>query len=366
MKVLQITSELNGGGVDRLLYDYCSRMIPDIQFDFIVTAEKKGILEQPLKDLGCNIYRVSQFRKSINEHKKQIRDIIERGNYDIIHDHSGYKAFVNLKIAKKCGIKTRIAHAHQAFVAESFKSKMLRVFVTPLTKYYATNLFACGIDAGRWMWGYKTFNSGKVHIMTNAINIPKFTFSEKTRSEMRKQLGIEGKFVVGNVARFSYQKNHEFLLDIFMEIKHRNDNAVLLLIGGGELEDDIKAKVSEYSLNDSVLFLGVRNDVHKLLSAMDAFVLPSRFEGLPVTLVEAQAASLPSYAADTITKEIGITNYLTYIPLNKNSEYWAQMILSAVSMPRRDLSKIIEDRNYDIKTEAEKMKQIYFSLKSCC
>lgn len=362
MKVLQITSDLDGGGVDRLLYDYCSRMIPDIQFDFIVTAEKEGILEQPLKELGCSIYHVSQFRTSLKNHNLQMREIIERGKYDVIHDHSGYKAFINLKIAKECGIKIRIAHSHQAFMAESVKSRLLRILVTPITKYFATDLFACGIDAGRWMWGEKTFSAGKVRIMTNAINIPAFTFSEETRSDMRKQLGIENKFVVGNVARFSYQKNHEFILDIFREIKNRCADAVLLLVGGGELENNIKAKVSDYSLDDSVLFLGVRNDVPKLLSTMDAFVLPSRFEGLPVTLVEAQAASLPSYAADTITKEIGITDYVEYISLGRPASEWANSVCGAMAYRRGDMSSEIAAGNYDIEAETLKIKKLYYEL----
>lgn len=362
MKILQITSELDGGGVDRLLFDYCSRMIPDIQFDFIVTAEKEGILEQPLQELGCGVFHIPQFRKSLKGHALQLREIIKRGKYDAIHDHSGYKAFLNLKIAKACGIQTRIAHSHSAFVAESVKGGLLRRLVTPITKHYATDLFACGRDAGRWMWGEKSFSAGRVRIMTNAIDIPVFVFSEETRRDVRARLGVDGKFVVGNVARFSYQKNHAFLLEIFREIKNRRADAVLLLVGDGELAHDVRRRASALALDDSVIFLGVRKDVPKLLNAMDAFVLPSLFEGLPVTLVEAQAAALPCFAADTITKEIRITDALEYLPPESPASAWADSICRVGSDRRGDLCDKIAAGGYDIAVEAKKMKALYYRL----
>lgn len=361
MKVLHITSELDGGGVERLLYDYCSRMIPHIEFDFVVTSKTKGILEQPLIDLGCQVFHISSFRDGINKHNKQILDIIINGKYDIVHDHSGFKAFFNLYLAKKCDVKTRIAHSHQAYMVENMFGKLIRKTVTPLTKLIATDLFACGIDAATWMWGEKLYNCGKVRIMTNAINVPVFKYSELTRSEMRKALNLTNKFVVGNVARFSYQKNHDFLIDIFAAIKHSNKDAVLLLIGGGELESSIRTKVQALGLNDCVLFLGVRDDVPQLMSAMDAFVLPSRFEGLPVTLVEAQAASLPCYVSDSITKEISITKFIEYIPLSYSVDMWAEKILATSSEPRSDNSEVISRSGYDIEIESKKMQEWYMS-----
>ena len=362
MKILHITSELDGGGVERLLYDYCTRMVPDIHFDFVVTSEKEGILEKKIEDLGCNIFRVSKFRSGVKNHERQMLDIIKKGEYDIIHDHSGYKAFFNLKIAKKLGIKVRIAHAHQAFMTETRIACVIRKIVTLITKYYATQLFACGIDAAEWMWGKKTYQYGKVEIMTNAISIPNFVFSEEARNEIRKELGLTNKFIIGNVARFSYQKNHDFLIDIFREVKKQNGEAILLLVGGGELETDIKLKICDYGLSNSVIFLGIRDDVPRLMSAMDVFALPSRFEGLPVTLVEAQAASLPSFASDSITKEIKITNYLTYISLAQSAKEWADEILHAKNRKRKDISYDIIKGGYDIESEAHKMKEYYFSI----
>ena len=266
---------------------------------------------------------------------------------------------MNLKIAKECGIKVRLAHSHQAFMAETIKAKLIRLLVTPITKMYATDLFACGNDAAQWMWGKKDYKSGHVHIMTNAIDIKNFEFSESTRQEMRKVLGIENKFVIGNVARFSYQKNHKFLIDIFQELKSKNKDAVLLLVGGGELEKEIKSKVELFDLEDSVFFLGIRNDVPRLMSAMDAFVLPSYFEGLPVTLVEAQAAALPSYVSNAITKEVGITDYIKYISISSSPSEWAEKILEANEFERKDNYDLISKGGYNIEKESNEMYRWY-------
>ena len=202
MRILEITSDLDGGGVDRLLYDYCSRMTNDIQFDFVVTSKTEGILEKPLKELGCNIYRISQIREGLKKHNNQLKKILTDNHYDVIHDHSGYKAWCNLRVAKKCGVTARIAHSHQAFMAETTKQKIMRILSTPITKMYSTELFACGNDAAKWMWGEKAFNNGKVYIMKNAIQAERFNFSPEKRERIRCEYNIANKFVIGNVARF--------------------------------------------------------------------------------------------------------------------------------------------------------------------
>lgn len=341
MKVLEITSELDGGGVDKLLFDYCSRIIPDIEFDFVVTSKFEGILEKPLKELGCKIYHVAQFRENYKLHVKQMKKILLEGHYDVIHDHSGYKAATNLRLAKKMGVKGRIAHSHMAFIPETTKAKIERYLFTPLTKFYATELFACGNDAARWMWG-----KSKAYIMTNAIDPDAFAFNPETRTRLREELGLENKFVIGNVARFSYQKNHEFLVRVFNEVSKHRDDAVLLLIGRGELFDEVKQQVHSLNLDSKVIFLGVRDDVPDLLNCMDLFVLPSRFEGLPVTLVEVQANGLSSLVSECVTKEIHLNDNLYYLPVDEKTEVWRdfidnigiQRIQSKVKKSKYDLS----------------------------
>ena len=359
MRILEITSDLDGGGVDRLLYDYCSRMTNDIQFDFVVTSKTEGILEKPLKELGCKIYRISQIREGLKKHNDQLKKILTDNHYDVIHDHSGYKAWCNLRVAKKCGVTARIAHSHQAFMAETTKQKIMRILSTPITKMYSTELFACGNDAAKWMWGEKAFNDGKVYIMKNAIQAERFNFSPEKRERIRCEYNIANKFVIGNVARFSYQKNHEFLINIFAQVKKIRTDAVLMLIGRGELEDTVKEQVEALGLSDSVIFMGVRNDVPDLVNAMDVFALPSRFEGLPVTLVEIQANGLPAVISENVTKEMTISKDFTFIPLTQSTLAWAK----AISETQRNESRnLIKNTIYDLNIATNELRTKYLSI----
>ncbi len=359
MRILEITSELDGGGVDRLLYDYCSSLSDEVQFDFVVTSKTEGMLEQPLKDLGCKIYRVSQLKEDLKGHKEQLKKILEAEKYDIIHDHSGFKAWCNLSVAKKCGVKTRIAHSHQAFMTESSIGRLIRKVSTILTKLYATNLFACGNDAAKWMWGEKALRKNKVYIMKNAVVSEKFGFSSAKRDELRKVLGLENKFVIGNVARITYQKNQEFLVEVFAEIRKNRDDAVLLLVGRGDTEEQIKKQVADLGLTDSVIFTGVRNDVPDLLNVMDVFVLPSRFEGLPVTLIEIQANGLPGVISDAVTKEMTFSEDLNFLPLSASYDEWAKVISSK---SRKKSVNAVENTGYDLKLATEDLKDKYLSM----
>ena len=359
MRVLEITSELDGGGVDRLLYDYCKRLMPEFHFDFIVSSDYEGILERPLIDLGCRVYHVSQYREGIRKHKKQLEKILEDGNYDIIHDNSGYKAFINLWVAKKNNVGVRIAHAHQAFMVESIKGKLLRRITTFLTKKFATDLFACGVDAAKWMWGKSEYGKNNVYIMTNAIDARAFTFDSRTREEVKSELGLKGKMVIGNVARFSYQKNHEFLIRMFSRIVKRRPDAVLVLIGRGELFDDMEKLAKREGVQDKILFLGVQNDVPRLINALDIFVLPSHYEGLPVTLVEIQANGLPALISDNVTKEIKKSGNIYYCSLDFKEDKWAEMCCS-IDLERTQNSII--NTEYDINVATDLLKAKYISM----
>lgn len=351
MRVLEITSELDGGGVDRLLYEYCSRLVDVINFDFVVTSKNKGILEYPLEKLGCRIYHVSQYREGVRKHIDEMNAILKNQHYDVVHDNSGYKAFWNLYIAKKNKVKTRIAHSHQAFVPEKKKTYIKRKLITPLTKMYATRLIGCGSDAAKWMWG----SIDKSSVLPNAIDAKQFSFSQHMRDKLRKELSIEDKFVIGNVARFSEQKNHEFLIKMFDRLVKYREDAVLLLIGRGELEHKIKKMVENLNLQDKVIFLGVREDVSDLYNAMDVFCLPSRYEGLPVTLVEIQANGLPSFVSSCVTKEILISNNMEYLDITQPND-WAKRLIRFY--PQRGENVII-NTSYDIDLAAKKLLNLY-------
>ena len=357
MKVLHMTSALDGGGVDRILYNYCTRMLPEIQSDFLVTSNFEGILEKPLIDQGCRVFHVETIRENLLARQRHIKQILKSGRYDIVHDHSGYKSFFLLNLAKQQGIRCRIAHAHIAFVPETKKVFFERKIFTPLSKLVATHLFACGNDAAKWMWGKRCFEKGYVRIMPNGIETNQYAFSSCYRNKIRKELGIENKFVIGCIARLTDQKNHLFLLDVFLQIKKKVPESILMLVGQGELFQNIVEYAKKINVIDSVLFLGVRNDVPELLNAIDVFVLTSKYEGLPVTLVEAQANGVPVVVSDAITGEVRVNDNYYVISLSNSVSQWADTIVSIKNKRVRDVSKLMN--KYDIDLLAKNQKKWY-------
>ncbi|MFI3594768.1 glycosyltransferase [Streptococcus uberis] len=327
VKVLHTIPALDGGGADRVIYDYCVRMIPDIQFDFIVHSETKGILETELESLGCNIFHIKPARDGFFKYLKSIFFILKSNKYDMIHVSQGFWGFWFIFLSKFLGIKIRIAHAHMANLPETKNQFIKRFIFSKLTELFSTDLFACGEDAAKWMWGEKNFNRNKVRIMVNAIDGKKFDFNPKLREELRNQWDITDDFVIGNVGRLTYQKNQTFLIDVFSEIHKSNPKSKLFLIGRGDMEDELKNKVKQLRLDDSVIFTGVRKDVDYLLNMLDIFVLPSHFEGLPITLIEVQMNGLPTVVSENITKESKFSENYISLSLKESAEFWAKKIL---------------------------------------
>ena len=359
MKILYTLPALDGGGIDRLLYDYTIQFPQGIQCDFIVHTDYEGILEKDLKEKGYNIYHIPPLHTNRKKYFAGIKAILKNGNYDIIHVNQGYKGLFFLYYAKKNKIKVRITHSHMAHTPETKKDLFVRKIATCGAKRLATHLFACGNDAAKWMWGEKAFNSGKVYIMKNAIHAEQFSFSSEKREHLRREYNLTDKFVIGNVARFSYQKNHEFLIKVFSEIKKVRDDAVLMLVGRGELEGEVKKQVQDLGLTDSVLFMGVRNDVPDLLNAMDVFVLPSRFEGLPVTLVEIQANGLPAVISANVTKEMALSDDFCFLSLSQSALEWAEVILKK---NRTDSANLIQNTSYDLQIAIDDLRKKYLSI----
>jgi glycosyltransferase involved in cell wall biosynthesis len=261
------------------------------------------------------------------------------------------------------GIPMRIIHSHNnsnedvgislVIVIRRF-GKFLNKF---LLKLSATNYWACSKLAGEWMFGKHPFD-----IIHNAIDTKKFIYNKELRSIVREKLNLHDEFIIGNVARFSYQKNHEFLIDIFNEIVKRKANSILLLVGDNAADhtylDMTIAKIKQLHLEKKVIFLGMRKDVNRLYQAMDVFILPSHFEGLPIVGLEAQAAGLRCYFSDTITKELEITNLANYLPLG-NAMIWAEKILKEPVYKRCNMEQEIIDRGYDITSEVKKIEDFF-------
>lgn len=356
MKILQITADLDGGGVDRLLYDYCTRMIPECQFDFVVTSKCRGMLEEPLEALGCKVFHVETIRGDFRKRRRQIEEILNKGDYDVVHDHMGYRGVFSLEAAKRRGVPVRVAHSHISAIPETALERFARLITTRLTKHAATDLFACGEAAANWMWGRNAVDNG-VRIMPNAIDVGAFAFKSDVRAKLRKSLGLDGKYVIGNIARFSQQKNHQFLISVFEEVAKCRADAMLILVGGGELRSTIENEVRERGLSDKVLFLGVRNDVPDLLNVMDLFLLPSLYEGLPVTLVEVQANGLAAVVSDAVTQEVALSDNYRIISLRKNEKEWCSEILQTGLERSENVENVV--LRYDINNAAASQKCWY-------
>ena len=241
----------------------------------------------------------------------------------------------------------------------------MKQFLRPFSKRYATHYFCCSELAGRWLFGNKTYDQGKVYLLNNAIDVDKFKYDEKIRKEKRKELNIkDNQLVIGHIGRFVQQKNHEFLIDIFNEIYKQDKNAILLLIGEGPLKEEIQNKVNELGLDKNVKFLGQRSDANELYQAMDLFLFPSLYEGLGMVLIEAQCAGLPCIASIEVPQIAKISDKFVFENLKENPKKWADICLKFLKEKsiRKNSEKSLNIQNYNIKNEAKKLKNKYNDL----
>lgn len=357
VSVLHISPALHDGGVDKLLFDYCKRMPPQVRFGFAVSSSEEGIIEKELRKSGYKIAHLEKISRHPIARYRQIKKLLIQERYDAVHDHTGYRSFLTMIAAWRAGIPCRIAHAHIAGIPESSFDRIIRAFCSTIVKLFATDLFACGEDAARWMWGSECLDSGRVTIVRNAIDVEAYQLSAESRQKQRKELGIEGKFVIGNVARLSEQKNQIRLLRVFSRVAERNHDARLLLVGSGDMKNELMREAEALHIEDKVKFLGARSDVPELLSAMDVFVLPSLFEGLPVVLIEAQANGLPLLVSERVSREGQLRDRCQVISLDEEDECWVRAILNAKRGASRDIIDRLAD--YEINAAGKKLASWY-------
>ncbi len=343
----------NSGGVESVIMNYYRKLNKEkFQFDILVHKTKVAY-EDEIKSLGGNIFYVPPRRDNYFLYKKELKKFFKENakNYEAIWVNvCGLSNIDYLKYAKKYGIKTRIIHSHNSKNMGSILTEILHKINRLFIRKVATDFWSCGELASRYFYNKKIINSNKHKIINNAIDVDKFRFNEKTRNEYRKELGIENEFVIGHVGRLHFQKNQEFLIDIFAEIQKCNQNSKLVLVGDGEDKEKLVQKIKEKDLQDKVLFLGIRKDIPYLLQTFDTFVFPSLFEGLPVVLFEAQAAGLKIFAADTISDKSKITSNFKFLSLKSPAKEWAELILNCCEegYDRLISNEEMKKSNYDI------------------
>lgn len=354
-RILQVVTYMGRGGIETMLMNYYRHMDrTKVQFDFLVHRDFNADFDDEIKALGGRIYRVPPMNPLKLSYWKALDVFFREHPYEVIHCHLNYKSGVVLAAAKKAGIPVRIAHAHTAGMSAGF-SKLARMLMKPLIPKTATHFLACGKNAGDAIFGNCSYT-----LIPNALDAAALRFSPECRHKMRQKLGLSDEYTIVHVGRFGREKNHSFLLDSFVNVLKQEPSAKLLLAGDGEMRTTIEEKAARLLPAGSVRFLGVRKDIPELLQAADVFVFPSHFEGLPVTMIEAQAAGLPCAMSNRITSECIMTNLVKVLPID-DPKVWAEAILSMKNVPRTDRLTEIQASGYDITAAAEKLTHFYLN-----
>lgn len=358
IRVLQVATYMGRGGLESMIMNYYRHIDREkVQFDFLVHRQERAAFDDEIESLGGIIYRLPRLVPWSKSYLSALnRFFDEHPEYKVVHVHQDCLSSVILKVAVQHNVSVRVAHSHSANQDKNLKYPV-KLWYKRFIPQYATNLFACGKDAGDWMFGGASYQ-----IINNAIDVAAYAYDPTKRQEMRRRLGLENDFTIGHVGRFNQPKNHPFLIDIFAALLKKEPNAVLLLAGGGEDMPKIQAKAHALGITEYVRFLGVRSDVADLMQAMDVFVFPSLYEGLPVTMVEAQAAGLPCIISDKVPPECILTEGLVdVLPLSAEPEIWAAKILEKKNLPRTDRRNEIAAHGFDITTEAVKLQEFYIN-----
>ena len=360
IRVLQVVTYMGRGGLETMLMNYYRCLNRDkVQFDFLVHRDFEADYDQEILSMGGKIFHASRLVPWSRGYREELKRFFRaHPEYKIVHVHQDCLSSVALECAKECGVLVRIAHSHNSNQDKNIKYIIKRHYMKKIPQF-ATDLFACGKNAGEWM-----FAGHQYKILHNAINASDYTYSSKKAITIRKRLQVEQNLVIGHVGRFDTQKNHTFLLDIFSECVKFVPNARLLLVGDGEGKTQIQEKARFLGLENKVIFIGVRNDVADLLQAMDVFVFPSLYEGVPVTMIEAQASGLPCIISDGVPGECIITSGLvTSMKLSDTPCDWAKYIVAQSHRKRENHLKEIQAAGYDIVTAAKELEDFY--LKKC-
>ena len=362
IRVAVIMGKMDSGGKKNLVMEYYRHIDRSkIQFDFICDSDSQAIPTEEIESLGGRVYLIPPYQ-DIFANMKELKRICKENNYPIMHAYNSTMNLFSMRVAKQVGIPVRISESLSMAHKEDQKTKIKKI-LRPFSKWYVTHFLACGEDCGRWQFGDKLFDSGKVEVFKTAINTEFNAFDSEVRSKTRKEHQWEDKIVIGHIGRFTAQKNSVRLIEIYAAIAKAEPKAILCLIGDGELKDEMMHKIRELGIEDKVDYLGRREDIQQFYNAMDCFVLPSLYEGLPVVGLEAESCGLPMFFSTEVTPEANACELGHFIDLSVSDEEWAEQILSAVrtNMPvRRSHAYEVAKAGFDSKAESIRLQEYYF------
>lgn len=361
IRVAQVLGCMTGYGVERYVMNYYQYIDRNkIQFDIFAHEDSTKIPYEEIEKLGGHVFTVPPYQR-LGEYLNELTFFFRKNKYQIVHSQIGTMSVFPLRAAEKAGVPVRIVHNHSAAAKDEWKKSILKYTLRPFAKVYATHYAAVSRSSAAWLFGRRSVEQGEVTIVNIAVRTELYKYNEAVRIQVRQELNIGDKFVVGHAGRFCFQKNHEFLIDIFRAVRERRPDAVLLLAGDGDTRDAIEKKIKKLGMTGSVLMLGSRSDVGRLYQAMDVFVLPSRYEGLPTVAIEAQLAGLKVVTSTRVTEETKVRSDMAFLDLSAGAERWAEEVLKA---DPDDRSLEGDFSLFDVSVQAERLEEYYCGLLS--
>lgn len=374
-KVLQLVYDLNCGGVEAFVTNLnsCEKVFEN-PFDFLLFTkdEEEQFFEAKNKKRGSEIIKIvddgkgSSIKRFIKR-RKQFYNVVKNGRYDVVHIHKEtISCMIEAIIAKLAGANKVIVHSHNTHVARTGKKAVIEEKLHKIGRMFwklcVDQMCACSTEAGIWLFGERNIKRNDVEILKNGIIGSNYYFNPEIRKKYREKLGWNDKKIIGHVGRFSEQKNHRFLIEIIAEMYKKDENIRAILFGVGDLREEIKNKVKEMGLEEVIIFPGTSPEINNWLQAIDLFLFPSLYEGLPVAGIEAQATGVEILASDTISTELKITQKIHWMPLKEPANKWAVEGLKLMELNTcRDTAEDIQKAGYDIEFTAKRIKEIYES-----
>lgn len=356
IKVLHIVGPAIKGGVESVVFTYSKALKDEVEPTFVFTENSTHIPEEFIKEIGGH-YFVIPYVKHLSGFKKGLKKILTENKFDIVHSHMNTLSVFALKVAKQCGYPIRIAHSHSQSNKKEFVRNMIKNFLKKFSKKYATTYLACGENAGRYQFGDKTFDEGKVFVLKNAIDVDRFIFNKTDRQTIREELGVkDDEVLVGTIGRLCQQKNHQYIL----KIARLMPDVKFVIVGAGPLEDEDKQFIKDNNLSNVTLY-GVSNKAYRFYSAFDTFILPSLYEGLPVTGVEAQVNGVYTLFSDQVSKEAQASSYLKFLPIDdKDLSLWVEELKN--KHPHENHLEEVIKSGFSIKESSVDLLNLYKSL----
>lgn len=363
IKVLQFPIANSKGGITHYALDNWKWMDKrEFQCDFVTMSKQLDFADEILAT-GSKIFYISCYAEQNKEQFVKEFDKILREGYDVVHLHTKqWKSYLVEELCKKHGIPKIIVHSHSTGIdtldpiKREWEVQQHEQVKKKFSFDMATDFWACSKVAANFLFG-EQIPRDMIRIMPNAIDLSKFAYNQEIRSRYRREYGLENCFVIGHVGRFAYPKNHEFLIKVFFELLKEISNTRLVLLGEGALMRDVQIQMEDLNITDKVLALGNRDDVNNWYQAMDVFCLPSRFEGLPICMIEAQASGLPCVVSEVITEEVEITDHIIRLPFD--IEMWSMQLLNYRNVARKDTQMMLLDAGYDIRRQIKVIEKFY-------